>query len=77
IVSCYLGYFGLSICLWNSVTGGFIGSPSNFFLSGIGLDDLSGTIPTLLFVMFQLAFAGLTAALISGGVVGRMKQKLG
>ncbi|WP_296888663.1 ammonium transporter [uncultured Methanobrevibacter sp.] len=53
----------------------FIGSPSNFFLQGIGLDDLTGSIPTLLFVMFQCAFAGLTAALISGALVGRMKTK--
>ena len=54
---------------------GLIGSPSNFFLQGIGLDELSGTIPTLLFVMFQCAFAGLTCAIMSGALVGRMKTK--
>ena len=51
-----------------------MGNPSNFFLSGIGLDDLSGTIPTLLFVMFQLAFAGLTA-LFSVGVIWKLENK--
>ncbi len=54
---------------------GLIGSPTNFFLQGIALDDLTGTIPTLLFVMFQCAFAGLTVALISGALVGRMKTR--
>ena len=75
IVSVIWVIFGYQFAFGTPSLGGFIGSPSNFFLSGIGLDDLSGTIPTLLFVMFQLAFAGLTAALISGGVVGRMKTK--
>ena len=54
---------------------GLIGSPTNFFLQGIALDDLTGTIPTLLFVMFQCAFAGLTVALISGALVGRIKTR--
>ena len=54
---------------------GIIGSPTNFLLQGIALDDLTGSIPTLLFVMFQCAFAGLTVALISGALVGRMKTK--
>ncbi len=75
IVSVIWVIFGYQFAFGTPSLGGFIGSPSNFFLSGIGLDDLSGTIPTILFVMFQLAFAGLTAALISGGVVGRMKTK--
>ncbi|WP_297982870.1 ammonium transporter [uncultured Methanobrevibacter sp.] len=52
---------------------GLIAQPAHFFMSGIGLDDLSGSIPTILFVVFQLTFAGLTAALISGAIVGRMK----
>ena len=42
-------------------------------MSGIGIDELTGSIPTILFVVFQLTFAGLTAALISGSIVGRMK----
>ncbi len=53
--------------------GGVLGSLSHFFLKGIGVNDLSGTIPTYLFVAFQMTFAGITVALISGSVVERMK----
>ncbi len=60
---------------FGSDVNGLIGAPTNFFLQGIGLDDLNGTIPTLLFVMFQCAFAGLTCAILSGALVGRMKTK--
>ena len=74
IVSVIWVVFGYQFAFGSDI-GGFIGSPTNFFLQGIGLSDLSGTIPTLLFVMFQCAFAGLTVALISGALVGRMKTK--
>ena len=67
--------FGYQFAFGDSSIYGFIALPSNFFLQGIGLNDLTGTIPTLLFVMYQCAFAGLTAALISGALVGRMKTK--
>ena len=75
IVSVVWVAYGYQFAFGEPSQWGFIGSPSHFFLQGIGLDDLTGTIPTLLFVMFQLAFAGLTAALISGALVGRMKNK--
>ncbi len=52
---------------------GLIGYPANLLMSGIGINDVSGSIPSILFVAFQLTFAGLTAALISGAVIGRMK----
>ena len=74
IVSVMWVIFGYQFAFGSDVYG-IIGSPTNFFLQGIALDDLSGTIPTLLFVMFQCAFAGLTVALISGALVGRMKTK--
>ncbi|WP_296794785.1 ammonium transporter [uncultured Methanobrevibacter sp.] len=75
ILSLIWVIFGYQFAFGEPSLYGFIGSPSNFFLQGIGLDDLTGSIPTLLFVMFQCAFAGLTAALISGALVGRMKTK--
>lgn len=75
IVSVIWVIFGYQVAFGEPSLYGFIGSPANFFLQGIPLDSLNGTIPTLLFVVFQLAFAGLTAALISGGIVGRMKTK--
>lgn len=65
--------YGYSFGFGSSTLGGFIGMPSNLFLEGIGVNDLSGTIPTLVYIGFQLTFAGLTAAIISGSIVGRMK----
>ena len=51
--------FGYQFAFGDSSIYGFIALPSNFFLQGIGLNDL----------------AGLTAALISGALVGRMQTK--
>ena len=75
ILSVIWVIFGYQLAFGEPSLYGFIGAPSHFFLQGIGLEDLTGSIPTLLFVMFQCAFAGLTAALISGALVGRMKTK--
>ena len=74
IVSVIWVTFGYQFAFGSDMWG-VIGSPTNFLLQGIALDDLTGSIPTLLFVMFQCAFAGLTVALISGALVGRMKTK--
>jgi Amt family ammonium transporter len=74
IISVIWVIFGYQFAFGNDING-LIGAPTNFFLQGIGLDDVSGTIPTLLFVMFQCAFAGLTCAIMSGALVGRMKTK--
>lgn len=74
IISVIWVIFGYQFAFGNDISG-LIGSPTNFFLQGIGLEDLNGTIPTLLFVMFQCAFAGLTCAIMSGALVGRMKTK--
>ena len=74
IISVIWVIFGYQFAFGTDING-LIGAPTNFFLQGIGLDDLNGTIPTLLFVMFQCAFAGLTCAIMSGALVGRMKTK--
>ena len=52
---------------------GLIGGLSHLFMDGIGTDTLSGTIPTFVFALFQLTFAGITVALVLGSVVDRMK----
>jgi len=52
---------------------GIIGGLDNLFLSGIGVDSLSGTIPTFIFVVFQMTFAAITVALVLGSIVDRMK----
>jgi len=55
---------------------GLIGSPTNLFFTGIGVEQLSAvalTIPETVFVAFQMTFAAITVALVSGAVVERMK----
>ncbi|MDR1461432.1 MAG: ammonium transporter [Campylobacteraceae bacterium] len=44
-----------------------------FFLSNIAISDVSGTIPSILFATFQMTFAGITLALISGAPIERLK----
>ena len=53
--------------------GAFVGDLSAAFLSGIGRDSLSGTIPETVFVMFQMTFAIITPALVVGAFAERMK----
>ena len=50
----------------------WIGDTSRMFLNGVGLTE-QGTIPHLLFMCFQGTFAIITAALISGAIVERMR----
>jgi Amt family ammonium transporter len=69
IVWVVLGYslaFGPDI-------GGFVGGLDNLFLKGISVNSISGTIPTYVFVVFQMTFACITVALVLGAVVDRMK----
>ena len=74
IISVIWVIFGYQFAFGSDLYG-LVGSPSNLFLQGIKLTDLTNTIPTLLFVMFQCAFAGLTCAILSGALVGRLKIK--
>ncbi len=53
--------------------GAFVGDLSAAFLSGIGRDSMSGTIPETVFVMFQMTFAIITPALVVGAFAERMK----
>jgi ammonium transporter, Amt family len=54
-------------------TNAYIGGLSRFFLAGMGVDAISGTIPESVFMMFQMTFAIITPALICGGFADRMK----
>ncbi len=51
----------------------FIGNLQHLFLNGIDIDSISGTIPTLIFVIFQMTFACISVAIILGSVVDRIK----
>jgi Amt family ammonium transporter len=53
--------------------GGIIGAPTHLFMNGITVNSVSGTIPTFVFALFQMTFAGITVALILGSIVDRMK----
>ena len=52
---------------------GYVGGLSRFFLAGMGVDAVSGTIPESVFMMFQMTFAIITPALIAGAFADRMK----
>jgi Amt family ammonium transporter len=51
----------------------FIGGLSSFMLKGMTPDKLSGTIPESVFMVFQMTFAIITPALITGAFAERMK----
>lgn len=51
----------------------FVGGLDHVFLRGIDIKSTTGSIPTYLFVIFQMTFAVLTAALMIGSFAGRMK----
>ncbi len=68
--------YGYSLAFAGPSEGGlsaFIGDFSNFMLGATSPDSVSGTIPELVFVVFQLTFACITATLIVGGIAERMK----
>jgi Amt family ammonium transporter len=51
----------------------FIGGLGRIFLSGMGVGELSGTVPESVFMTFQMTFAIITPALITGALADRMK----
>jgi Amt family ammonium transporter len=62
----------LSYSLSFSEGGPWIGGTTNALLNGVGT-EAKGTIPHVLFMAYQGTFAIITAALISGAVVERMR----
>jgi Amt family ammonium transporter len=52
---------------------GVVGSLTHLFMNGITVDSLTGTIPTYVFALFQMTFAGITVALVLGSIVDRLK----
>ncbi|MGQ4416563.1 ammonium transporter [Streptomyces sp. SAS_269] len=62
---------GYSLAFGDDVFGGLIGGLGHSGMSGIGPGSVHGTVPTLLFATFQLTFAIITAALVSGAVADR------
>jgi Amt family ammonium transporter len=68
--------YGYQFAFGGDMLMGLIGNPANLLFSGIGVDslaELAPTIPTTVYIAFQMTFAAITVALISGAVVERMK----
>jgi len=65
--------FGYSLAFSGTGEGGLIGNLAHFGMSGIGPASVHGQVPELLFATFQLSFAIITAALISGAIADRAK----
>lgn len=69
---------GFSLAFGDSI-GGFMGDPRTFFLFKGVLDGkpwtLAPTIPLMLFAFFQMKFAIITPALITGSVAERINFK--
>ncbi|MGW4768648.1 ammonium transporter [Nocardia sp. NPDC004278] len=64
---------GYSLAFSADAGGGLIGNLDHFGMAGIDPNSVHGTIPELLFATFQLTFAILTAALVSGAIADRAK----
>lgn len=76
VVSVLWVFFGFSLAFGDSI-GGVIGNPATFFaFHNVGSEpnpDFASTIPFLLFALFQLKFAIITPALITGSFAGRVR----
>lgn len=76
IVSILWFIYGYDISFGQDIMG-FVGTLSNPFFNGVlesqTLSTFAPTIPKSLFAVFEMTFAAITVALISGAVVERMK----
>ena len=76
IVSILWVVVGFSLCFGDSI-GGIILAPRTFFMfrnvTGATHAELSPTIPLILFALFQMKFAIITPALITGPFAERVK----
>lgn len=76
VVSVLWVFVGFSLSFGDSI-GGFIGDPRTFFcFRSVGLEPNSAfasSIPFLIFALFQLKFAIITPALITGSMAGRIR----
>ncbi|HOA83035.1 MAG TPA: ammonium transporter [Thermodesulfovibrio thiophilus] len=72
IVSFLWIVYGYSLSFSDDI-GGIIGYLDKAFLKGVKIESLQGTIPEVLFSMFQLTFAAITVALVSGAYIERIR----
>jgi len=72
IVTVFWVLFGYSLAFGDLGNAGWIGNFDFVGLKGL-TNGVTGTIPTLAFVAFQLTFAVITPALITGAIADRMR----
>ncbi len=67
--------YGYSMTFGKDLGGGLVGDPTESFglTDVLASDALFGTIPTAVFAVFQMMFAIITVALISGAIADRAK----
>ncbi|MET9883431.1 ammonium transporter [Streptomyces sp. NPDC006430] len=76
IVSVLWVLYGYSLAFGDDLGGGLLGNLDHIGLKGIGVDTVTGgqgAIPVFAFVLFQLMFAVITPALMSGALADRVK----
>jgi Amt family ammonium transporter len=80
VISLLWVVVGFGLAFGNSIGGegtGIIGNPLSYFMfKGVGMQpnaDFGATIPFALFALFQLKFAIITPALITGGFAERIR----
>ncbi|MFC8452578.1 ammonium transporter [Kitasatospora sp. NPDC057223] len=73
IVSVLWVLYGYTLSFGPDAGAGLIGNLDYLGMKGIGLNDLTGSIPVTTFAVFQLMFAIITPALISGAIADRAK----
>ncbi|MEI6060367.1 MAG: ammonium transporter [Bacteroidota bacterium] len=69
--------FGYSLC-FSGGAGGLMGNFDKAFLAGVGMDSLfagNHKIPEIVFIAYQMMFAIITPALITGAFVNRVSFK--
>lgn len=68
--------FGYSLC-FSGGEGGIFGNFDKAFLNGVGIDSMysNGKIPEVVFIAYQMMFAIITPALITGAFVNRVTFK--
>ena len=66
---------GYSLVFDTDVGGGLIGGLGHAFYRGVEIDSVTGAVPTTIFSTFQMAFAIITVALISGSIAGRATMR--
>ncbi|MEU9046090.1 MULTISPECIES: ammonium transporter [unclassified Kitasatospora] len=73
IVTVLWVLYGYSLSFGPDAFAGLIGNLDFLGMRGIGLNELTGSIPITAFAVFQLMFAIITPALISGAIADRAK----